>query len=268
MARVLSNNISSWAECTDPNYPLLFVNRWIPFNAWYAKLVGKSQDRDCLNYLRVNPNNEIFDRIKELLTADKSKFDNMQFQHGFLELDRLLESMEFPSHNEILRFGNTEMTANTVYDASTIKDGKKYAIERYQDGNPLGRPPKSISVVIEDLRTHTNTTLNIAKHDIELLETQMSAKRLTSVDKKIVRTLFKKIEPTIHVDIKFTKEGFMKIGKNKFNSNQDALCVAIIEMLYELRCKAVHGEIAIEKNILPLYECAFNMLNLITKKFY
>lgn len=268
MARVLSPNISNWAECTSPNYPLMFVNRWIPFNAWYARLVGKSQDRDCLNFLRLNPNNEIFDRIKELITQDSSKFDNVQFQHEFIELDQKLESMELPSHDQILRFGDTEMTANPDFTASTTKDGKKYAVERYKEGNPLGKPKNSISVVIEDLRTHTNSSINIEKHDVTLLEVQMRAKRLTSSEKKIVRELFKKIEPTIHVDIKNTKDGYIRIGKKRFCSNQDAICVAIIEMLYELRCKAVHGEIAIENSILPLYECAFNMLNLITKKFY
>ena len=52
------------------------------------------------------------------------------------------------------------------------------------------------------------------------------------------------------------------------SNDEDAICAQIIDVLYGLRCKAAHGEIEYSQAIMPIYEHAFTMLNLITKKFY
>lgn len=73
-----SNNIQSWAERTAPNFPILYVTRWIPFNAWYVSLTGVQKDADSIRYLKENPNNELYDRIKHLITGSSkiSEFAN------------------------------------------------------------------------------------------------------------------------------------------------------------------------------------------------
>lgn len=50
---MVNNNIQTWDNYTTPNYSLLFITRWIPFNAWYVSVTGKTTDRDCILYVSV-----------------------------------------------------------------------------------------------------------------------------------------------------------------------------------------------------------------------
>lgn len=89
---------------------------------------------------------------------------------------------------------------------------------------------------------------------------------MAKTEQKVIKRLFKEIEPTVTVDVKDLKDGVIKIGKVKFTSNLDYLCSAIIDVLYELRCKAVHGEIELDKTSEEIYEHAFFMLECILRK--
>lgn len=142
-------------------------------------------------------------------------------------------------------------------------------VKRYKEGDGSGKPNKSVEVIIENLAPPKNTeTITLLKHDVQELEEKMKSKKWKSSQKKNVLEVFKSIEPIIHVDVKDTKAGCLKIGGGKFCKDKDAICASVIDVLYELRCKAVHGEIEINRNTLTVYECAFQMLKLITQKFY
>ena len=69
MAKV--NNIKSWADYTEPSYPLLLISYWIPFNAWYTSTTEQLKDRDCLMYFKSNPNNKVYQKNKIFAGSQK-----------------------------------------------------------------------------------------------------------------------------------------------------------------------------------------------------
>lgn len=266
---MLSNNINTWAHSTMPNYPILFVTRWIPFNAWYASISGTTNDRDSIQMLKTMPNNQLYDRIRHLIHANKDDFDCQSFQHELNELEKLLQNKDFPSTADPLCFGVVEMGENNKREDYDTESGFSYRVTRYAKDNPLNKPNKSVDVVIDKLTPPSSTiTISLSKHDNVDLENKMNARGLTSQQKKIIRKLFKNIEPIKLVDVKNAKTGKLKVGKSTFCSDEDAVCAQIVDVLYGLRCKAAHGEIEFSQTIIPIYEHAFNILNLITKKFY
>lgn len=266
---MLSNNINSWAHSTVPNYPILFVTRWIPFNAWYVSISGTTNDRDSIQMLKAMPNNQLYDRIRHLVRKNKEDFDCQSFQHELNELEQLLQNRDFPSTADPLCFGIVEMGENNKREDHHAQAGFSYRVTRYGKDNPMNKPNKSIDVVIDKLTPPTSTvTISLSKHDYTELENMMKAKGLTAQQKNIIRRLFKNVEPIKLVDVKNTKGGRIKIGKSLFCNDEDAICAQIIDVLYGLRCKAAHGEIEYSQAIMPIYEHAFTMLNLITKKFY
>lgn len=266
---MLSNNINSWAHSTVPNYPILFVTRWIPFNAWYVSISGTTNDRDSIQMLKTKPNNLLYDRIKHLVKSNKDDFDCQSFQHELNELEKLLQNKDWPSTADPLCFGIVEMGENSKSEDYHAQAGYSYRVTRYGKDNAMNKPNKSIDVVVDKLTPPTSTiTITLPKHDNTELESKMKEKGLTVAQKAIIRRLFKNIEPIKLVDVKSTKNGKIKIGKSSFCNDEDAICAQIVDVLYGLRCKAVHGEIEYSQIIMPIYEHAFIMLNLITKKFY
>lgn len=266
---MVNNNIQTWDNYTTPNYPLLFIIRWIPFNAWYASVTGKATDRDCILYFKRNTNNKLYDRIKKLIDSANKEYECVAFQHELSKMEGLLKNKDFPSLQQPICFGVVEMASNDKCDDRNVIDHYAYAVKRYKEGDGSGKPNRSVDVIIQNLAPPQDSeTITLAKYDVQELERQMSIRGWKSQKKKNALRIFKSVEPIIHVDIKDTKTGCIKIGGVKFCKDKDAICASIIDVLYELRCKAVHGEIELNQSSLPIYECAFQMLKLITQKFY
>ena len=122
-------------------------------------------------------------------------------------------------------------------------------------------------LIVQDLKTNkVKHSIVVNKYDFNLLCQELEKAKVAKTEQKVIKRLFKEIEPTVTVDVKDLKDGVIKIGKVKFTSNLDYLCSAIIDVLYELRCKAVHGEIELDKTSEEIYEHAFFMLECILRK--
>lgn len=267
---MLSNNIQGWADNTLPNYPILYVTRWIPFNAWYVSLTGSQKDADSIRFLKENPNNALYDRIRHLITGDKNDFDCLQFRHELLELELLLKNKDIPSTSNPIFFGVVVMGKNPDQEKRIVSNGYAYKAKRYTDDCDPAHPNKSVVITIEKLGMSPRfiETINLTKHDWEELEQKLATKKMKRELNKQVKKVFKLVEPNITIDTKDTSVGVTRIGNSRFCNNMDAISAMIIDILYELRCKAAHGEIDFTRRIIPIYEHAFYMLNLITKTIY
>lgn len=271
--RIINNSIQTWKSLSEPSYPLMFINRWIPFNAWYYSVSGKQNDRDSFQFFKDNPGNVLYNRIKQLLTKSSSDFDAMFFQHQFNLLETALKNKDVPAPGtqEPIYFGIIEMRPNTiVYDKMKRFAGIQYKAVRYQDGNAQGKPAKSVEVIVEDLKTHAvNVIYNHQGWDWADFNTRLSRMRsFKASQKKVLKELFFAINPIVTVDIKDVKTGGIKIGTSRFCSDKDAICASIMSVLYALRCKAVHAEIDVTPKVEQIYEYAYQMLTLITKELY
>lgn len=262
------DNINTWKEWTNLNFPLLYVSKWIPFNAWYVSIVGSKEDRECINFFKSHTDNDLYNRIKELLQDSRRSYDRYCFQHEFRELDKILDNNSFPSVNEQLKFGITEMSANPTKESSIRLNGFQYKVTRYEEGDDEHIPNKTIKTIVQNLRDNTIVQFTIPKHKEDDYIEKLRTQNIRGEKKKILIKLFHEVEPIIHVDIKNKKNGRMKIADGTYCNNKDAICAAIVHVLYELRCKAVHGEISIQPIVPSIYSHAYNMLNIITKNLF
>ncbi len=272
--RNINNCIQSWKALTEPSYPLMFINRWIPFNAWYMSVTGQKDDRSSFQFFIDNPNNALYGRIKQLIQKNTSNFDCQFFQNQFNLLEDALKNKDVPAPDAAkpIHFGEIELRTNTTrYDDSKRLNGFQYKVVRYKNGNPQGKPAKSVEVVVEDLRVANSAVViySNAGWDFDDFSRKLSRMRQFNTNQKnLLKGMFSTINPIEIKDIKNLKAGKIRIGSSNFCNDRDAICTAIMNVLYELRCKAVHGEIAITDKSLKIYENAYQMLTLITKELY
>lgn len=268
---MLSNNIRTWADSTTPDYPILYVTRWIPFNAWYVSLTGVAKDADSIRYLKEHPSNDLYNRIRFLITGPTKEFECLQFRHEMFELEKCLKNRDFPSLLTPVYFGIVEMGKNPDSEKRIVYNGYAYKAKRYKENEDPHHPNKSVVITIEKLGTTPPSidTINLNKHNRDDLELKLTGStRYKREQKQKIWEVFKMVEPNITVNTKDTSNGIIRIGNSRFCNNMDAISAMIVDVLYELRCKAAHGEIEYNSRIIPIYEHAFNMLNLITKTIY
>lgn len=267
MPKILTNNIGTWNEFTKLNYPSIFILRWIPFNAWYNSLVSGTKDADALRYLKKTPNNELYTVIKSLTKTPAKANDSQTFQYHLHELKQLLDKEDFPTAIERIQFGTVEMYPNTRNEDTFRKDGYGYKVKRVvSKDDPSRLPVKSVIVTIEDLRSSSTNKICLTCYDVDKLRLELKNHKIAKEKRIIIEEMFKKVEPMITVDVTDVKKGNIKIGGSKFNKDLDALCAMIVDILYELRCKAVHGEISVKDTTEKIYEHAYFLLESILKK--
>ena len=262
------NNIRSWNDYMELNYPMLLISHWIPFNAWYVSTTGLHADRDCLIYFKQTPDNKIYTRIRQLLGRNNKDYESIVFKHEFVELDKLLEHKDFPTIEAPIFFGSVEMGENLSFEEQKIDDGIRYTVRRYKKDNDFGKPAKSIDVVKENMRTHDSETIFLQKHDVMALKAEMKKKKWNRKQCKISLETFNAVAPVIRKDVKDYRRGSVPINGRKYNSDFTVLAASIIDVLYELRCRAVHGEIEIDRKAEGVYKHAFTMLKILTNNFY
>lgn len=253
----------NWNIETSFNYILQYVLRWIPFNTWYIKNSGCEKDREALNYYRLTPNNGIYNRISYLLN-DKNDFDAISFRHCLVALDDLLE------HNIIneLRFRNVDMGQNSQNEVQHAIDGWSLRITRYREKTDL-HPKNQVEIIMENFADRAQRYIvRINKHDLQLLHSNAQFFNLPKKYQKMIKSHFLEVSPNIIVDIKDCKSNKIKIENHKYLNDDKVLCTAILDLLYEMRCKAAHGEVDINDNVRKAYKYAYNMLDLITITLY
>ena len=95
--RNINNCIQSWKGLTELSYPLMFINRWIPFNDWYMSTTGQQDDRSSFQFFINNPNNALYGRIKQLIQKNLGNFDCQFFQNQFNLLEAALKNKDVPA---------------------------------------------------------------------------------------------------------------------------------------------------------------------------
>lgn len=232
-------------------------------DSFKSSVIDGKKDAEAISSFKVETNNKLYDIIKQYLQHAKDDFNGIEFCHHLVQLDAILSGHVFPNMENRIMLGETKIRQNDKFE-STFKDkGISYKLQRDADKYPK----KSILLIVQDLKTNkVKHSIVINKYDFNLLGQELEKAKVAKSEQKVIRRLFKEIEPTVTVDVKDFKDGSIKIEKVKFTSNLNYLCSAIVDVLYELRCKAVHGEIDLDKSTEEIYEHAFFMLECILRK--
>lgn len=184
-----------WKAATTLNYLLLYVQRWIPFNAWYSCVIDGKKDADAINTFKIEPNNQLYDVIKRYLKHDRNEFYGIEFCYHMSRLDSLLSKTYFPNLNERILFGDVKLRANGKKDATNKKDGYSYKVER----NPVGQPNKSVQIIVQDLKSgKVRHSILVQHHDVELLKSAFVRHEVSKAEQKVILQLFKEVESIIN----------------------------------------------------------------------
>lgn len=157
---------------------------------------------------------------------------------------------------------------------------KRYTFKGEYDKTKPKTTPRWKFEVIENKSLKTIHSIEIFKCSLSELLTNVSYKIISSDEiKKGVENCLKEIDPnkkiSIVADLKIPRGGKIKQPNNSivikeeklyFRDNIEDVSKAIIQILYELRCKLFHGELEPTNANLGIYEQAFYIQRMLIKE--
>ena len=78
----INTHIKNWIDKSDPDYYIMFIKAWIPYNAWYMHNFynedeRRINDKSIIRYIQNNPN-KYKDKIISLINGNDD--DSKQFK--------------------------------------------------------------------------------------------------------------------------------------------------------------------------------------------
>lgn len=261
-------HIDQWLRRSEPDYYAMYINAWIPFNAWYVKEYNDTRDRACLEQI-CSTSNVYRNKIIALLSGVTP--DAQRFRSYITTLHHELQRHSIPDEKPI-NFDNVLVQDNptNVYQ----KDFSKYSFkwEYLRNSNP------KCKCVVTHRTTHTTiVTIDLAKWDeAELLANHDYLGIGNEIVKRKVLEYFYLIKPKICIPIVVPPIGNGRKPQRcitiddgcslYFTENLDKISSAIVWMLYKLRCLIFHGNITPTTAHSSIYECAFYMQRMLIKE--
>lgn len=261
-------HISKWLQRAEPDYYSMFINAWIPFNAWYVKEYHDRHDRTCLNQIYSQPN-KIKNKIKSYLVEDDA--ESVRFRSYVSQLQS--ELLRHPIPDELpIDLGNVLKSDNLNSAVQRDYASYKFKWEYFKSGSP-----KCKCIVTRKITNTTFLTINLSEWDE--LELSTNSDYLSINNWKIqekVREFFQEIRPRLPIRtiIPPLRSGRIPKGALVIDKKQQLYCIndkelvsqAIIELLYQLRCMIFHGNIDPTTACGSIYEYAFHILRMIIKE--
>jgi hypothetical protein len=248
---------------SEVDYPLLFVRAWIPFNAWYCTNYQTTRDRVCIDKIKTDAN--LFRaKLVALLMGDYD--EAIIFKEHLENLHNLLERHPIPDSdpNNRLTFKNVYFRRNPIHSTHPPISNNKYQYKA-----EVITETGAVKVIILNTRQSPPSTIytyNHSKYDSSHFKDDLTENVKNKTHQKILIECFDKINPKIKENIiSKGKKSLIKGKKIHFVDNANDVSQAIIEVLYELRCKLFHGEIQPSKDNFSVYEPCYQMLRILLK---
>lgn len=247
---------------SEVDYPLLFVRAWIPFNAWYCNNYQITKDRECIDNIKSDAN-QFRARLVALLngTYDEAIVFKQHLEH----LHNLLEMYPIPESdpNKRLSFNNLYFRRNSL--ASTTppltKNNFQYKAEIATNN--------SVMVIILNKRSTPPSTVysySHTKYDRQHFIADLALNSIRNNHLTNILNCYDEINPKLKESIiARDKKTAIKCNKIFFVNDSHIVSQAIIEILYELRCKLFHGEIQPSKDNFSVYEPCYHILRILLK---
>ncbi len=253
-----------WIKEIDINvdYFSAFIKAWIAFNSWYRSKYVERQDKQIIDRIKLE-NNEFKNYIKSLISNDVA--DSEEFKQNIGKLHKALiiatiMTQERTSTAEVISFSNIAITNMK----STCDE--TYRTSRYV----MKRTNSNIEIKIVD-KNNDNVLfyMNQSRYNEVELESNVDFKNLSFERQAQLKAFYKEINPYITESV--IKRNPVENDKNIYNDihfveNDEKIAIAIIDILYLLRCSLMHGEVCPNKNTMKVYQYAYEILSVILKK--
>lgn len=270
-------HIPRWIEKAHPDYFTLFIQSWIPYNAWYHKeivpVAGKT-DRACIDYI-CSHDNTIKDKIVSLLKQD-DKFGR-DFRFEIAELQRSL-MMHTIYHND--KQINFSTVSQGVGIAQHLSDEEYYQfyykVERITSGNS-----STYDIVVEDRTSHViKYSKHVANgHGVNDVKNDVNYQRLNKTMQKRILMHFNKVDPSAPYDVVLppdNKNGALTAPKHclvidninhiYFVNDADKVAQILIRLIYWLRCELFHGSIDPTLSNQDIFEHLYKIQSILIKE--
>ena len=272
------SKIDKWIDRSVPDYYILFVQAWIPFNAWfmtnfYSEDDKRVHDRDIIYYI-MTKGNLFRDRIHALLRNDNE--ESIDFRERVAQLSESLDRYPFPSIENRLSFSRVCIENNpNARQTGTVKVGRRYTCTSRFDETRPKTAARWILEVVKNSGTQTQGIIELHKClDSELAQNHFYQSCDESI-KNGLRACLNVINPEMVSSVQHEKNHAVKPPHDSivmsqkqcvyFVNNVDYVARAIIRILYELRCKLFHGEIEPSDGNSQIYEHAFHIQRILNK---
>lgn len=261
-------NIEHWIRQSEPDYYLLFLKAWIPFNAWYVAELPhlKKKDSDLIKELQDHPDSKPRKIIENFLT-NHGDYEALKFQSHLAELNFSLEKIPLNHGGHRMTFKSISLSENPdKFKSSVDAVGNLYKAERATSYNQAFIEEKGGKVLLD---------YKEPLYDIEHLKKDNDYLRLKSPDfQNEILKLFEEINPKKPICLttnSIVPTDFIELkSKNtcRFINDPTTVAKGCIKILYALRCMLFHGEVEPNNSNKPVYEHSYYLLRLIIKELH
>lgn len=274
------SHIGNWIDRAEPDFYMMFIKAWIPFNAWYMTnfyddSANRVTDRAIISHIMSNDNTFIR-RIKSLLRGNDSI--SLDFKQALGRLEMELRAHAVPNEHDKLSFANVCIARNNSH-AYQLTKGRYQFKGLY---NP-SQPRTSLRCRLEILKASTGSNVALVELNNCILSELESNPDFVNLErdewKDILRSCLNEISPNkkenLLAPVKMKNgvpsipAGAIEINKEHnlyLRGNVDDLSKAIVEIIYGLRCLLLHGEIDPTVANSRIYEYAYSILRTLIKE--
>lgn len=269
-------HLQKWIEHSNADYYTMFINSWIPFNAWYQETYYDEltcrTDKQMVEQVK-NNDNKYKNKLKNLLEGRGEEVSEFRFHLS--QLYSQLESHTIPNGRNRLSF-QTIWAVDSNLDRYTFDSGSySYKIQKIP-GAVRGAKQYRIEVINKNSGATTDI-VELFKKEMAELEANANFVGLSTATKKA-----KVRECLLHI-LKHQPANFVKgataSGRKPAHSivideriplylsddiNLDAQ--AIIQLIYQLRCIIFHGDLEPTLANMPIYEHLYHIQKILIKE--
>lgn len=274
--------IRKWIERAQIDYFSMFTNAWIPFNAWYMEhyadeSLNRTSDRKIIDYLCKNENH-ITARIISLLRNRDS--ESMLFRQYMANIQKELLSHPMPSVTNQLTLDTVNLEQYYTTDISKLGRYRIYDIKcSYTRSQPKGtkrikceaiiRKTSHTKYLVEQLEWNRAEFVTIS--DYTAIPSEMLRQAIIDVYDQINPKYPTKITklPIIKGAIVKAPMKSIKLGEIDtiyVDNDTNKVAATLLNLLYELRCKLLHGEIDPIESYQPIYRYAYEIQMMLNKE--
>ncbi len=274
------SHIGNWIDRAEPDFYMMFIKAWIPFNAWYMtnyydETANRTSDRSIINHIKSN-DNPFVRRIKSLLRGSDTV--SMEFKHALGKMEMELREHAVTNEHDRLSFSNVCITNNNSHTYQVTKGHYQFKGQY----NPT-QPRTALRCRLEILKSSNGNNVALVELNNCLLSELESNADFVNVErdewKEILRHCLNEISPNkkenLLAQVKMKNgvssipAGAIEIDKENnlyLRGNVEDLAKAILEIIYRLRCLLLHGEIDPTIANSRIYEHAFSILRTLIKE--
>lgn len=274
------SHIGNWIDRAEPDFYMMFIKAWIPFNAWYMtnfydEASGIVTDRAIINHVKSNDNTFVR-RIKSLLRGNDAV--SLEFKHSLGKMEMELRAHAVPNEHDRLSFANVCLVSNNSHTYQMTRGHYQF---KGQYTPTL--PRTAFRCRLEILKTASGNSVALVELNNCLLSELESNPDFLNVErdewKEMLRVCLNEISPNkkenLLAQVKMKNgvpsipTGAIEIDKENnlyLRGNVEDLAKAIVEIIYRLRCLLLHGEIDPTVANSRIYEHAYSVLRTLIKE--